>query len=92
MIVVVTVSRSMDCELWGAADAEMKVPSGENSELKRSPFEVWSRSVYIAIHATLNARNFFLAYLFPSGPFTSIFSRTSPDLFLRWLWLTLVPV
>ena len=23
---------------WGAADAEMKVPSGENTELKRSPF------------------------------------------------------
>ena len=30
----------------GAADAEIKVPSGENMELKRSPFEVWSRSVY----------------------------------------------
>ena len=24
---------------WGAADAEIKVPSGENTELKRSPFE-----------------------------------------------------
>ena len=23
---------------WGAADAEIKVPSGENTELKRSPF------------------------------------------------------
>ena len=31
---------------WGAADAEIKVPSGENTELKRSPFIVWSRSVY----------------------------------------------
>ena len=31
---------------WGAADAEMKVPSGENTELKRSPFKAWSRSVY----------------------------------------------
>ena len=31
---------------WGAADAEIKVPSGENTELKRSPFKVWSRSVY----------------------------------------------
>ena len=30
---------------WGAADAEMKVPSGENTELKRSPFQAWSRSV-----------------------------------------------
>ena len=30
----------------GAADAEIKVPSGENSELKRSPFKAWSWSVY----------------------------------------------
>ena len=31
---------------WGAADAEINVPSGENTELKRSPFQAWSRSVY----------------------------------------------
>ena len=31
-------------------------------------------SQYIAIHATLTARDFFLAYFYPSGPFTSIFS------------------
>ena len=31
---------------WGAADAEIKVPPGENTELKRSPFKAWSRSVY----------------------------------------------
>ena len=31
---------------WGAADAEIKVPSGENTELKRSTFQAWSRSVY----------------------------------------------
>ena len=31
---------------WGAADAEIKIPSGENTELRRSPFKVWSRSVY----------------------------------------------
>ena len=36
---------------------------------------------YIAIHATLTARNFFLAYFYPSGPFTCIFSKTSPDFF-----------
>ena len=28
---------------WGAADAEIKVPSGEKTELKRSPFKTWSR-------------------------------------------------
>ena len=31
---------------WGAADAEIKVSSGENTELKRSPFQAWSSSVY----------------------------------------------
>ena len=34
---------------------------------------------YIAIHATLAARDFFLAYFYPSGPFTWIFPKTSPD-------------
>ena len=31
---------------WGAADAEINVPSGENAELKGSPFKAWSRSIY----------------------------------------------
>ena len=30
---------------WGAADAKVKVPSDENTELKRSPLNAWSRSV-----------------------------------------------
>ena len=36
---------------------------------------------YIAIHATLTARDFFLAYFYPFGPFTCIFSKTFPDFF-----------
>ena len=39
------ISMSADPQ-WGAADAEIKVPSGENTELKRSPFKAWGRSVY----------------------------------------------
>ena len=35
--------------------------------------------LYLAIHATLTARDFFLAYFYPPGPFTCIFSKTSPD-------------
>ena len=45
---------------WGAADTEIEVPSGESTELKRSPFKAWCRSV-------------FLAHFYSSGPFTSIF-------------------
>ena len=37
---------------------------------------------YIAGHATLTARNFFLANFYPSGPFICIFSKTSPEFFL----------
>ena len=43
---------------------------------------------YIALHATLFARDFFLAYFYTSGSFTCIFSKTTPDFSLCWLWLT----
>ena len=43
---------------------------------------------YIAIHATLTARDFFLAYFYTSGPFTCIFSKTSTGFSMCWLWLT----
>ena len=33
---------------------------------------------YIDIHATLTARDFFLAYFYPSGPFTCIFPKPPP--------------
>ena len=36
---------------------------------------------YIAMHAVLTARDFFLANLYTSDPFTRIFSKTSPDFF-----------
>ena len=42
---------------------------------------------YIAIHAMLTARDFFLAYFYPSCPFTCIFPKPLP-IFLCWLWLT----
>ena len=37
---------------------------------------------YLAIHDTLTARHFFRVYFYPSGPFTCIFSKTSPDFFV----------
>ena len=43
---------------------------------------------YTAIHATLTARDFFLAYFYPSGPFTCIFFQNLTRFFLCWLWLT----
>ena len=35
--------------------------------------------IHIYIHGTLTAGNFFLAYFYPSGPFTCIFSKPFPD-------------
>ena len=46
---------------------------------------------YIAIHATLTAREFFLAHFYRSGPLTCIFSETSHEFFLCQLGLTPVP-
>ena len=53
---------------WGAADAEIKVQSGENAELKRAPFKACSRSVYS--HTCYTYCQGFLPYLFL--PFRSI--------------------
>ena len=55
------VSSSSGLAQWGAADAEIKVPSAENTELKVPPLKP-GVSQYIAIHATLTARDFFLVY------------------------------
>ena len=42
---------------------------------------------YIALHATLTAMDFFLAYFYPSDPFTCIFLKNLSRFFLCWLWL-----
>ena len=74
---------------WGAADAEIKSHPVKMS-LNVLPLKPGVRQ-YIAIHDTFTARDFFLAYFYPSGPFSCIFFKTSV-FFLCLLWLTLVPV
>ena len=72
---------------WGAADAEIEVPSGENTELKRSSFKAWSRSVYS--HAWYAYCQGFLPCLFL--PFQTIhlhFFQTPSRFLPCWLWLT----
>ena len=75
----------------GAVDQKLKSYLVRTQSLNILPLKP-GVGQYIAIHATLTARDFFLAYFYPSNPFTSIFSKTSPDFFLCWLWLTPVPV
>ena len=50
---------------------------------------------YIAIHATLTARDFFLAYFYLSDPFTFIFPKPlpiSPVLAVANTWFLCMPV
>ena len=76
---------------WGAADAEVKVPSGENTELDRSPFKAWSRSVYS--HTCYACCHEFLPCLCLLNRSIHLhFFQASPDFFLRWPWLTPVPL
>ena len=84
-----TSSRVFTCLLpqGGAADAEIKVPSGENTELKRSPFKAWSRLVYS--HTCYAYCQGFLLCLFL--PFRTIhlhFVKNLSRFLLCWLWLT----
>ena len=88
IIIFRAFSFTLSLPQWGAADAEIKVPSGENTELKRSPFNAWNRSVYS--HTCYAYRQGFLPCLFL--PFRSIhlhfFSKNLSRFFLCWLWLT----
>ena len=71
-------------ELW---TQKIKVPFGVNTELKRSPFKAWSRSIYS--HTCYAYCQEFLPCLFLL--FRSIhlhFFQNLSRLFLCWLWLT----
>ena len=72
---------------WGAADTEIEVPSGENTELKCSPFKTCSRSVYS--HTCYTYCQGFLPCIFL--PFRSIclhFFKKLSRFLMCWLWLT----
>ena len=71
---------------WGAADAKIKVPSVQKTDLKGSPLKP-GEGQYIAIHATLTARDVFLAYFYSSGIRLHFFLNLSLFI-LCWLWLT----
>ena len=68
---------------WGAADAEIKVPSGENTELRCSPFKALGRSVYS--HTCYVYCQGFLPCLFL--PFRSIYLNFFPKPLLIYLVL-----
>ena len=70
-----------------AADAEIKVSSGEDTELKRSPFTAGGGQ-YVAILATLTARHFFLAYFYIPVHSPAFFLQNLSRFLLCWLWLT----
>ena len=72
---------------WGAADAEIEVPSGENTELKRSPFKAWSRSV--CSHTCFaSCQGFFHCLFLPFQSIHLYFFHNLSQFLLCWLWLT----
>ena len=77
--------------IWELRTQKLKSHLMRTQSLKVLPLKP-GLGQYIAMPATLTARVFFLANFYPSGPFTCILSKTSPDFFLCWLWLTPVPV
>ena len=72
---------------WGAADAEIKSHLMRTQSLNILPLKP-GVGQYIAIHATLTARDFFLAYFYTSGPFNCFFFQNLSRFLLCWLWLT----
>ena len=65
---------------WGAVGAEIKALLARTQSLNVFPLKLGVGQC-IAIHVTLTARDFFCTYFYPSGPFTCIFSKASPDFF-----------
>ena len=80
-------ARSTPLPQWGAADAEIKVPSGENTELKRSPFKAWSRSVY-NLPCYAYCQGFLPCYFLPFWSIHLHFFQNLSRFLLCWLWLT----
>ena len=64
---------------WGGADTEMKVPSVENTENLKALLLKPGVGQYVAIHATLTAKDFFLANFYLPGLFTCIFPKPLPS-------------
>ena len=69
--------------LSGSRSGELRTQKFKSHLVRTQSLNVlpWKSEVgqCVAIHATLTARDFFLAYFYPSGPFTRIFSKTCPD-------------
>ena len=65
----------------------IKVPSGENTELKRSPFTAWSRSVYSRLLRLLPGISSLLISILPVHS-PVFFPKPLPIFFLCWLLLT----
>ena len=72
---------------WGAVDAEIKVPSGENTELKRSPCKAWSTSVYSRTCYTY-CQGFLPCLFLPVRSIHLHFFQNLSHFFLCWPWLT----
>ena len=67
---------------------KLNPPSGENTELKRSPFKAFSRSIYM-LHLLPGISSLLISTLPVHSP--AFFPNLSRFI-VCWLWLTPVPV
>ena len=71
----------------GAEDAEIKVPSDESTERKRSPSKAWSKSIY-SHTCYAYCQGFLPCFIIPFRAIHLHFFQNLPRFLLCWLWLT----
>ena len=70
-------------DLWYAHSGELQTQKLKSHLVRTESLNVLPLKPGVgqcmAMHSTLTAMDFFLAYIYPSGPFTCFYSKTSPD-------------
>ena len=76
----------IQCSNWPPRSGELRTQKIKSHLMRTQSLKVLPLKPgvdqYTALHATLTARDFFLANFYPTGPFTFIFSKTSSEIFL----------
>ena len=77
-LALLTVCPLTSSPQWELQEQKLESHLMRTQSLKVLPFKP-GVGQHIAMHATLTARDFFLANFYPSGPFTCIFPKSLPS-------------
>ena len=79
MSYVLSLTVSVLCALTASRTGELRTKKLKSHLVRTQSLNVLplkpGAGLYIALHAKLTARDFFLAYFYPPGPFTCIFPK-----------------